>query len=114
MRNKIVKFGSFNHAHGIMWNVVFDKKIPGTDFKGLSVFREFKDGPEWLVSDVHVAALDDEGKTKMQATFNIWQTRDQEALQICRLIANGAICMSALCEQGGIDGKMADLIQAPE
>ena len=33
MKNKIVKFGSENHQHGIMWKVVFENKIPGTDFK---------------------------------------------------------------------------------
>ena len=113
MKNKIVKFGSENHQHGIMWKVVFENKIPGTDFIGFSVFREFSNGPGWLKSDVHVAGVCGDFKVHSQNSFEIWQTRDQEALQVCKLIANNVICFSEICSQGGIEGKVVDMLLMP-
>ena len=115
MKNKIVKFGSVNHAHGIMWNVVFEKNIPGTnDLRGFSLFREFVDGPEWLKSDVTVMGLNAEIHLLQSWDFVVEQTRDQEALDICRLIANGVIQIQDLCEKGRIHGDMATMLIMPQ
>ena len=115
MKNKIVKFGSVNHAYGIMWNIVFEKNIPGTnDLRGFSLFREFSDGPEWLKSDVHVLGLNEETHLLQSWSFQIEQTRDQEALDICRFIANGVIQIQDLCEKGMVLGEIATMLMMPE
>jgi hypothetical protein len=74
------------------------------------MFREFTDGADWLKNDVHAMGLDEEGKILNNCSFTIEQTRDQEALQICRLIAHGALCLSAVREKGHVDSDLANLV----